>query len=322
MNKPLAFFLDKASLYPDDIDFTNLDRVAEWRWFDNAKFDDIKERLHQAEIIVANKTQIDECLIKKCEQLKLICVAATGVNNVDIKAAKHQGVSICNVRRYATSSVVQHVFSLILSLNRHLFHYKKMVADGEWSRSEFFCYFGEPIRSLDGKTLGIIGYGELGKAVANVAKSFGMKVLIAQRHDAQDKLNVQEDRVLLSDLLSMADVVTLHCPLTDSNYHMIGEAELSVMKADSIIINTARGGLVDESALLNALKGKCIAAAGLDVLEDEPPSLHHPLINYDGDNLIITPHVAWASRESRQNLINEVATNITAFQQGKPRNSL
>jgi glycerate dehydrogenase len=322
MTKPRALFLDKASLYPDDLDFTNLSRVAEWQWFDNAKFDDIKENLHQAEIIVTNKVQIDEEILKECERLKLICVAATGVNNVDIAAAKQQGITICNVRAYATSSVVQHVFSLILSLNRHLFHYKKVVADGEWSRSDFFCYFGEPISSLDGKILGIIGYGELGKAVAKVAKSFGMNVLIAQSHDAGDELNIQEGRVLLSELLSRADVVSLHCPLTESNFHMIGEAEFSAMKADSMLINTARGGLVDESALLNALQDKQIAAAGLDVLEDEPPSVDHALINYTADNLIITPHIAWASRESRQNLIDAVADNISAFQQGKPQNSI
>jgi len=322
MTKPRALFLDKASLYPEDLDFSRLEGVADWRWFDNAKLADIKESLHRAEIIVTNKVQIDEHLLKECEQLKLICVAATGINNVDIKATKQQGIAICNVRGYATSSVVQHVFSLILSLNRHLFHYKKLVADGEWSRSDFFCYFGEPISSLDGKILGIIGYGELGKAVAKVAKSFGMNVLIAQSHDVEDEPNIQEGRVLLSELLSTADVVTLHCPLTDSNYHMIGEDEFSVMKVDSILINAARGGLVDENALLNALRGKQIAAAGLDVLEEEPPSENHSLINYTADNLIITPHIAWASRESRQNLIDAVADNISAFQQGKPQNSI
>lgn len=322
MTKLRALFLDRASLCPDDLDFAYLNGVADWQWFDNAKFDDIKESLHQAEVIVTNKIQIDEYLINKCERLKLICVAATGVNNVDIKVAKQHGITVCNVRAYATSSVVQHVFSLILSLNRKLFHYKKMVADGEWSRSDFFCYFGEPISSLDGKTLGIIGYGELGTAVAKVAKSFGMNVLIAQSHEADAEANVPDGRVLLTDLLSMADVVTLHCPLTESNYHMIGEAEFSAMKADSILINTARGGLIDENALLNALQGKQIAAAGLDVLEEEPPPVGHPLINYAGDNLIITPHIAWASRESRQKLIDAVADNITAFQQGKIRNSL
>ena len=322
MTKPRALFLDKASLYPEDLDFARLKEVADWRWFDNAKLADIKKSLHQAEIIVTNKIQISEDLLKECERLKLICVAATGVNNVDITAAKQQDITICNVRAYATSSVVQHVFSLILSLNRHLFHYKKLVADGEWSRSDFFCYFGEPISSLDGKILGIIGYGELGKAVAKVAKSFGMNVLIAQSHDAGEEQNMQEGRVLLSELLSKADVVTLHCPLTESNFHMIGEAEFSAMKVNSMLINTARGGLVDENALLSALHSKQIAAAGLDVLEDEPPSVDHSLINYTADNLIITPHIAWASRESRQNLIDAVADNISAFQRGEPRNSL
>jgi len=321
MTKPIAFFLDKASLYPEDLDFSSLEDVADWQWFDNANIADIHRSIEKAEILVTNKLQIDKALIDSCTRLKLICVAATGVNNVDIDAAKKNGVTVCNVRAYATPSVVQHVFSLILSLNRKLFYYKKAVADGDWSRSEFFCYLGQPISDLEGKTLGIIGSGELGNAVASVGESFGMKILFAESHRGEAD-GGKGNRVKCEDLLAISDVVSLHCPLTDDNYHMIGEHEFSKMKPESMLINTARGGLVDENALLHALKNKQISAAALDVLEDEPASINNDLINYRHENLIITPHIAWASRESRQRLVDEIAKNISAFQDGQAVNTV
>jgi len=317
MNKPSALFLDRASLHPDDLDFSALDELARWQWFDNANASDIQHCLEGAEIIVSNKVVIDRQIIGISKQLKLICVAATGFNNVDVEAANQSGIQVCNVRAYATSSVVQHVFSLILSLNRKLLSYNKSSINGNWSHSDFFCYFGEPVSELEGKTLGIIGYGELGQSVAKVAECFGMKVLIAHSHHPG---NVQDGRVDLAGLLAASDVVSLHCPLTESNYHMIADKEFSLMKPDAMLINTARGGLVDEVALLHALKINKIGAAALDVLEEEPPSVNNALINHQVDNLIITPHVAWASRESRQRLVDEVAANIQAFQQGRPRN--
>ena len=316
MNKPLAVFLDKASLYPDDLDFSKLENVASWQWFDNANVSDIQHCLEETEIIVSNKVFLDRKRMQSCKQLKLICVAATGTNNVDIEAANQQGIAVCNVRAYATSSVVQHVFSLILALNRKLFSYRESVFNGDWSHSDFFCYFGEPISALEGKTLGIIGYGELGKAVAKIAQCFAMKVLIAKR----DETDVRSGRTDLTTLLAESDVLSLHCPLTEQNYHMISEKELSLMKPDVIIINAARGGLIDEQALLHSLEYNQIGGAALDVLEQEPPSVNNALINYQADNLIITPHIAWASRQSRQKLVNEIAKNIQAYLQGQPRN--
>lgn len=316
MNKTTALFLDKASLFPDDLDFTVLDSVASWQWFDKINLSDIQHCLVDAEILVTNKVVIDSEVMAACPQLKLICVAATGVNNVDTDAAKKRNINVCNVRAYATSSVAQHVFSLILSLNRHLFSYRESAINGQWSRSDFFCFFGAPISDLEGKTIGIIGYGELGHAVATLARCFGMEVLIAKR-DAKD---TREGRVELDTLLSIADIVSLHCPLTENNYHLIGESQLSLMKPEAILVNTARGGLVDEEALLHALQNKRIAAAALDVLEQEPPAVTHALLNYRADNLIITPHIAWASRESRQRLVDEIAKNIQAFQLGQYRN--
>jgi len=319
-NKTRAVFLDKASLYPDDLDFLALEEVASWQWFDNANPEDIQHSLEEAEILVANKILIDRKVIENSKQLKLICVAATGINNVDFIAAKQRDIQVCNVRAYATSSVVQHVFSFILALNRKLIPYKKSVIKGEWTHSDFFCYFDEPISELGGKTLGIIGYGELGRAVAKVAKCFGMNVLIARSHNAGHESDLPERRTDLNVLLSQADVVTLHCPLTENNRHMLGAKEFAAMRSDAILINTARGGLIDEMALLHALEKNQIGAAALDVLEEEPPSVNNTLISYRADNLIITPHIAWASRESRQRLVNEIAKNIQAFKQGQPRN--
>ena len=198
MNKPQAVFLDRASLYPEDLDFTKLENAANWQWFDNANASDIGHNLKDTEIIVSNKIFLNREILQSSKHLKLICIAATGTNNVDIKAAKQHGIAVCNVRAYATSSVVQHVFSLILSLNRKLFSYRESVINGDWSHSDFFCYFGEPISALEGKTLGIIGYGELGKAVAKVARCFAMKVLIAKRNET----DVRPGRSYLTTLLA------------------------------------------------------------------------------------------------------------------------
>jgi len=316
MNKPLAVFLDKASLYPDDLDFSKLENAASWQWFDNINASDFRHCPKDSEIIVSNKVFLGKEIMQSCKQLKLICVAATGTNNVDIEAAKQLGIAVCNARAYATSSVVQHVFSLILSLNRKLFSYRASVINGNWSRSDFFCYFAEPISALEGKTLGIVGYGELGKAVAKIAQCFAMKVLIAKR----DEADARSGRSELTTLLAESDVLSLHCPLTEHNYHMISEEELLQMKSDAIIINTARGGLIDEQALLYSLQNNQIGGAALDVLEEEPPAVNNALINYQADNLIITPHIAWASQQSRQNLVNEIAKNIQAYLQGQPRN--
>jgi len=320
MKKPQALFLDKASLYPDDLDFSMLEEVAIWQWFANIAPVAIRHSLEDAEILVTNKVVINSEVIEHGPRLKLICVAATGVNNVDLAAAEQAGIQVCNVRAYATSSVVQHVYSLILALNRKLFSYKASASNGDWSRSDYFCYFGEPISELEGKTIGIIGYGELGQAVAKVARCFGMKVLLAKKHNTGEGAGQGEGRVDLEALLSQSDVVTLHCPLTQDNHHMISSEAFSMMKSDAILINTARGGLVDEPALLQALEAKKIAGAGLDVLEEEPPSVHNMLLSYQSEKLIVTPHIAWASRQSRQRLVNEIAENIRAYHLGSPRN--
>lgn len=317
MPLPQAVFLDFASIHPDDLDVACLsDMAMDWQWRDNTAETEVADVIAEAEFVITNKVVLDEKDLLQAKNLKLICAAATGVNNIDVVAAKKQGIIVCNVQAYATPAVVQHVFTLLLALTTRLEKYQQDVFNGNWSRSEFFCLLDYPIRELQGLTFGIVGYGELGRSVAKLAECFGMKVLIAKRN----KEDVREGRLDLYDMLPRVDVLSLHCPLTADTYGLIGKQELALMNADALLINTARGGLIDEDALLDALRDNRLGGAGLDVLEQEPPPADSPLIHNKLDNLVITPHTAWASRESRQRLINEIAKNIEAYQQGQARN--
>lgn len=312
-----AAFLDLQSIYPDDLNLGNLEScVDDWHWFQKISHEELINQINQFEIVISNKVVIDAEILEHANQLKLICVAATGYNNVDIAAANQKGIVVCNVQHYATQAVVQHVFSLLLTLITQLDESRSAAINGQWSKSDNFCVLGLPITELAGKKIGIVGYGALGSAVAEVAKAFGMKVIIAKRNSHDKKPN----RVDLDELLACVDVLSLHCPLNHQTSGMIGESEISLMKPNSIIINTSRGGLVDEGALLHALQNKKIAGAALDVLEQEPPLGDNQMINADLENLIVTPHVAWASQESRQRLVDEIVKNILAFKTGKPRN--
>jgi len=243
-------------------------------------------------------------------------VAATGTNNVDLVAARERGVAICNVTGYATPSVVQHVLALMLALTTRVAEHAAAARDGRWAASELFCLLDFPFRELAGKTLGIVGYGELGRGIARVAQALGMSVLIAQRPGGPP----QEGRLPLDELLARSDVVTLHVPLADNTRGLIGARELALMKSDALLIDTARGGIVDEAALVEALRCGRLGGAGVDVLAVEPPRGGSPLLDDPPPNLIVTPHVAWASREARQRLIDEVALNIRAFSEGDERN--
>ena len=310
-----AAFLDLASIYRNDLDLSALEAtVPEWLWFDRIEPEQLASVLSDVDVVVSNKVVLDKPLLQQAPQLKLICVAATGTNNVDLKAAQELRIPVCNVRGYATASVVQHVFSLLLSLRTHQAEYQQLVKQNEWAHSEHFCLLDFPIKELQGKTLGIVGYGELGRAVASVAEAFGMKVLIAKR----DEQDARSGRIALHTMLQQIDVLSLHCPLTENNRHFIAEKELALMKPGAVLINAARGGLVDEVALLAALENNRLAGAALDVLEQEPPSETNPLIHSNLPNLIITPHIAWASVESRQRLIDGVARNIAALLHGQP----
>jgi len=314
-----AVFLDLDSVDRDDLDLSKLNAVVDsWQWHGLVKEDELNEVLASADVVVSNKVVLSDEQLSKARNLKLVCIAATGTNNIDLEAAARNNIAVCNVHGYATPSVVQHVFTLLLALTTRLNEYTAAVKQGDWSKSAFFCLLDYPIRELDGKTIGIVGYGHLGRAVTKVAEAFGMKVMLAKRNTADQR----PGRVELHDLLAQVDILSLHCPLTEENRGMIGAAELALMKKDAVLINAARGGLVDEDALLDALKTQQIGGAGLDVLEKEPPPPGYPLLKADLPNLIITPHIAWASRESRQRLLDEIALNIEAFKAGELRNAV
>ncbi|MEN8131053.1 MAG: 2-hydroxyacid dehydrogenase [Pseudomonadota bacterium] len=312
-------FLDLASIDRGDLDLSALTSLnVDWSLHRTTRPADTAERIRDAQVIVSNKVVLDRALLEGASSLRLVCIAATGTNNIELEAARELGIAVTNVTRYATPSVVQHVFTLMLALSTHLPDYQRLITAHRWQQSEQFCLLDYPVQELEEKTLGIVGYGELGRAVARVAKAFGMHVLVSQRPGGPEK----PGRVPFGKSLSQVDVLSLHCPLTDHTRNLIGERELSLMRPNALLINTARGGIVDESALALALKHGVIGGAGIDVLSTEPPENDNPLLDHDLPNLIVTPHIAWASRESRQRLIEEIARNIRAFIKGKMRNRL
>jgi glycerate dehydrogenase len=317
VTKPRAVFLDLATVDLGDLDLNPL-KAAPFDWRFHAKTDpgEIAERIRDAELAVSNKVILDRQILRQCPELKLICIAATGTNNVDLEAAAELGIAVTNVTTYATPAVVQHVFALILALTIRLPEYQQAISQGAWEKSDMFCLLDFPIREIGGKTLGIVGLGELGQGVASIAGAFGMEVLVAQRPGGPE----QAGRIPLEQLLPRVDVLSLHCPLTEETRNLIGEKELALMKPDALLINTARGGIVDEQALADALRRGELGGAGVDTLSKEPPDGSNPLLQPDIPNLILTPHSAWASRESRQRLLDGVAANIRAFQGGELRN--
>jgi len=303
----LGVFLDLESVDRGDLDRRRLRAACEhWDLHPATRPGEVAARIREAEVVVTNKVVLDANLMCAAPALRLVCIAATGTNNVDLNAAARLGIPVRNVRGYATASVVQHVFAVILSHYTRLADYRASVAAGAWSRAPHFCLLDHPIEEIAGRTLGIIGLGELGSAVARVAQAFGMGVLIARRNDA----DTRPGRVALRDLLPRVDVLSLHCPLTSETRGLIGAAELELMRRDALLINTARGGIVDETDLLEALRHRRIGAAALDVLTREPPPADHPLLAAGIPNLSITPHIAWASRAARQRLLDAVADNI------------
>jgi glycerate dehydrogenase len=277
---------------------------------------DVPGRIAGFEAVLANKSMIDGATIRANPSLKLVAITATGVDNVDLAAARETGVAVCNLRGYCTASVAQHVFALLLALTHRVADYHALVASGRWQEAGQFSVFPYPIRELQNRVLGIVGHGTLGKAVATIARAFGMRVEIVNRPGTA----TVEGRRDLDDLLPELDVLTLHCPLTEATRGLIGRERLARMKPDAVLINTARGALVDARALADALKEKKLAGAGIDVLEREPPPPGHPLLDPSIPNLIVTPHVAWAAREARQRCLDELALNVLSFQSGGRRN--
>jgi glycerate dehydrogenase len=310
-------FLDDRTLGNGDLDLSRLrNSLDEWVFCGSTAPAGLGAALQGADVAVTNKVVLGSAALESAAGLKLICVAATGTNIIDMAAAARLGITVCNVRGYATASVVEHVFMVILALTHRLQAHRQAVRRGDWHRADRFSLLDYPFRGLAGRTLGIIGYGDLGRAVAATATAFDMPVLVAQRTGAAARTG----RVALPELLARADIISLHCPLTEQTRDLITCREFACMRHDALLVNTARGGIINETDLAAALRNGQIGGAAVDVLTEEPPLHGNPLLDPTLPNLIVTPHIAWASIRSRQQLVDELALNIRAFRQGEPRN--
>jgi len=305
-------FLDRDTL---DAELRRPAFAHRWVDYGATRPEEVVERLGEATVAVVNKVALGADALARLPRLRLVAVAATGTDNVDLDFCRERGITVSNVRGYAVRTLPEHVLMLMLALRRNLLAYREDVRRGEWERAERFCLLTHEVRDLRGSTLGVVGYGALGRAVAELGRALGMNVLVAEHRGAG---RTREGRVEFGECLRASDVVTLHAPLTEETRGLIGRAELSLMKPSAILINCARGGVVDEPALAEALVGGRIAGAGLDVLSVEPPRAgadggRNPLLALDLPNLIVTPHVAWASREAMQALADQLVANIEAF---------
>jgi glycerate dehydrogenase len=293
----------------------------EWQDYPATAPHEVVERLRGATVAITNKVPLRAEAIAQLPDLKLVAVAATGTDNVDLAACRERGIAVCNIRDYSLVSVPEHCFALMLAVRRNLMAYAADVAAGRWQESTRFCLLDHPIGDLAGSRLGIVGYGALGRRVAQIGRAFGMEIVVTSRSPAFDrKAQWNPIQLPLAGLLATSDVISLHLPLTDQTRHMIGARELASMKKSAILINTARGGLVDEAALAEALKKGVIAGAGFDVLSKEPPVPDNPLLNLKLPNFVLTPHVAWASGGAMQTLADMLVENIDAWAAGTPKN--
>lgn len=308
-------FLDYDTVTNDDLDLKLLREATGDLILYESSETQTAERLRDADIALLNKLELTRELLSGAPRLKLVALAATGTNNIDLIAAREHGIAVCNVRGYCTASVVQHVWALILSLTQHVCDFSRLAKDGSWTADDTGAALSFPVRELQGRTFGVVGWGELGRGVARIAETFGMRVLIANRPASPP----QPGRVPLDELLASADILSLHCPLTDATRGLIGARELARMKPDALLINTSRGALIDGRALAAALKAGRLGGAGIDVLPQEPPPRDEPLLEGQIPNLLLTPHIAWAAREARQRCIDEMAANIHDFRRGGRR---
>lgn len=311
-----AVFLDHASLDLGDLDLAPLQQV-----FDTLHLhaqtppELIIERLQGAQVVISNKVQLDATTLAACPDLKLILIAATGSNNVDLAAARAQGIAVSNCQGYGTPAVAQHTLMLLLALATRLPDYQQAVTAGRWQQASQFCLLDYPIMELHGKTLGLLGHGELGSAVGRLAEAFGMRVLLGQLPGRP----ARSDRLPLDELLPQVDALSLHCPLNEHTRDLIGADQLQAMKANALLVNTARGGLVNEQALADALRSGHLGGAACDVLSSEPPQADNPLLAGNIPRLIITPHCAWGSREARQRIVGQLAENAHGYFIAAPR---
>ena len=291
----------------------------EWVEYPETLADQVIERAREATIIISNKLSLGEPQLSQVPDLKLIAIAATGSDCVDLNYCRRRGVAVCNVRGYAANAVPEHVLMMILALRRNLIAYRRDVQHGLWNQSKQFCLLVHELHDIRNTTLGIVGYGSIGRSMARLGESIGMRVLIAERKNAS---STREGRTDFEEVLRESDVISLHCPLTDETRELFGRAEFQLVKRDALLINTARGALIDDAALVDALKNGLIAGAGIDALREEPPVHGSLLLDLDLPNFIITPHIAWASNEAVQSLADQVIDNIEAFVAGRPQNLL
>lgn len=306
--------LDAKTLTNDDIDFSVFDEFGEVTIYDYTKYDEIAGRVKDSEIILCNKCIMNKETLKNAGNVKYIGLFATGYNNVDIEYTNERNITVCNAGSYSTNAVAQHVFALILEHYNKVGEYNKFVKDGGWIHSEKFSPF-KPMKEMDGRTLGIVGYGSIGKKVAKIAQAFDMKVLAYNRSPKKDE-SVQF--VEMDELLEKSDIVSIHCPLNSDSEKMCNKEFFAKMKDGALFINTSRGGVVDEQALIDAVKSKKVSGAGLDVVAVEPMEKHEEIL--DIDNIIITPHSAWAPVETRTRLVEIVKNNIKKWVAGDPVN--
>lgn len=303
-------FLDRATIK------ANIRRPSfahEWREYGETAPDETIERLRDATIVITNKVKLGEKEFAASPALRLIAVAATGTDNIDLESARAHNITVLNAGSYAVRSVAEHVFTLIFALRRSLIDYHRDVERGEWERSSQFCLLTYPVRDIEGSALGVIGYGAIGRAVREMGERLGMSALIAERKGASE---VRAGRTPFEEVLRRSDIITLHAPLNEETRGMIGAAELKLISKHALLINAGRGGLVDESALAASLVNHKIGGAGVDTLSEEPPREGNPLLDSNLPNLIVTPHIAWASAQSMHRLVERVTDNIEAWKKG------
>jgi glycerate dehydrogenase len=289
----------------------------QWKEYPATSAGQTLERLKDATIAITNKVLLSRAILEQLPKLKMVAVAATGTNNVDIECCRERGIVVSNIRNYSVHTVPEHVFMLMLALRRNLLAFHADVRNGAWQKSPQFCLFTHPVRDLHDTTLGIMGYGAIGKALHQIALAFGMKVLIAEHKGAAE---MRPGYTRFDKVLRESDVISLHLPLNEQTHHLISTAEFEQMRPGALLINAARGGLVDETALLEALQAGRIGGAGFDVLEKEPPASGHPLLDLDLPNFILTPHIAWSGRAAMQILADQLIANIEAYVAGSPQN--
>ena len=309
-------FLERDTIQAD---FGRPNFDHDWVEYADTLPQEVSERIRPASIIISNKLSLGELQLASAPDVKLIAIAATGSDCVDLDYCRRRGITVCNVRGYAVNSVPEHVLMLILALRRNLLAYRQDVQDSKWQQSKQFCLLSHPLHDIKSSTLGIIGYGSIGKSMARLAESVGMKVLISEHRNAK---SIRAGRTAFDDVLAQSDVVTLHCPLTHETRDMFGRREFELMKRSALLINTARGALIQDEALIAALREGLIAGAATDVLREEPPRHGSQLLDLSLTNFIVTPHVAWASDEAMQTLADQVIDNLEAFVAGRPQNVL